>query len=235
MRKVFFVTDEREENFPKDITEFVSRCIDIEKTLPAQKNNFIFVEEIFRFFQDCGLITKANIDLLTDEKFCRNLCGFETNSIIKLVQNKRYLHELKPKNYYPDTIVECQKKWYYITKEWYHQVANEKFPKDGKQNKREFYEWTICQVWKKFETKHSDQQILDDISNFVENHQVDLRVKYLSDFFSSLAKKIEQNGLNDLSTKKAVSFYRLAITLNKKETFRKNIPNIVRLTKGILT
>lgn len=85
----FIVSDTDTKNFPKDEDDLKERLSIVAKGLPDQGNNIDpFVIPAFTLFKDCGLITKKNLELLNDERWCLTTFGIKMNPLGGVVRRE---------------------------------------------------------------------------------------------------------------------------------------------------
>lgn len=148
-QKIYFVvSDTQPQNTPRTRAEFLSRCHEIEALLPAQGNNVAFVEAIFTFFRDCGLITRDNIELLSDKYRCNRTFSCNMNPLGGVLRREglpmstgRTLRYYCTKN--RGRAVICQGEVYYISNDWYAMSA-------ARPTKNIFYDWVLQKAYAKF-------------------------------------------------------------------------------------
>ncbi|MBR2774938.1 MAG: hypothetical protein IKD73_08150 [Selenomonadaceae bacterium] len=130
----FVVADTDPQYTPRTFEELKQCCDDIKREIPAKGNNKVFVEKLFTFFKDCGLITLANVAFLNDSFSCRKEFYYPMNPVGGILR-KKGLSMGSPGKYYKKRAVVCEHEIYYISNYWYDNATNT--------NKAEFYNWVV--------------------------------------------------------------------------------------------
>ena len=145
-QKIYFVvSDTQPQNTPRTRAEFLSRCHEIEALLPAQGDNVAFVEAIFTFFRDCGLITRDNIEILSDKYRCKRTFSCTMNPLGGVLRRASLLTSRSGVRRYYCTknrgrAVICEGEVYYISNDWYEMSA-------ARPTKNIFYDWVLQKAY----------------------------------------------------------------------------------------
>ena len=137
-RQIYFVVSDKDpQNPPKTFDELKQRCDAIKTQIPSQGKNTGFVELIFMFFKDCGLITRSNVAFLSNKELCDDIFQCTMNPLGGVLQREGLPMVSSRTNRYYCTknrgrAVECDGEIYFITSQWYG-------PEDSNPTKVEFY------------------------------------------------------------------------------------------------
>ena len=138
-KPIYFTVADTDPKFPPEtFEELRQRCNEIKREIPARGDNKIFAEKIFTFFKDCGLITRANVNFLSDSYSCKRTFYFPMNPVGGILR-KDGLSMGSPAKYYcsknKGRAVVFEDVVYYISSYWFDSQTNT--------NKAEFYNWVV--------------------------------------------------------------------------------------------